>query len=167
MLKMKCCSPPAAPISIPSVLSYHHRSSRPPHLSEGPPHSLSNTMARRRGNCLLPVFVGSAGRQLHSAPPLPPPRSHSTKAGISLTLHPLHSVALFCIKAPITHANGAAFRRGCPWLNLSKGAPPPSQPRERCCKSTDLNAAHCPSMLANHTYDSKSFQCVYVCILST
>lgn len=52
-------------------------------------------MACRLGNCWLPVFVGSAGRQLDSAPPLPPPSSHSAKAGISLSLHPLRSSPLY------------------------------------------------------------------------
>lgn len=163
---MKCCSPPVGPppsISIPSVLPCHHRSSRPPRLGEGPPHSPSNTMARRRGNCLLPVFVGSAGRQLDSAPPLPPPPSHSTKAGISLTLHPLHTVALFCIKPPITDGTGLWW--GCRWLNRLAKAP--FQPRERAHQTHRFNAASCRSMLANHPYFSKSFQCVYVCILST
>lgn len=124
---MMCCSPPVAPISTPSVLSYHHCSSQPPHLSEGPPHSLSNTMARCLDNCRLPVFVGSAGRQLYSTPPSPPPPSHSTKAGISLSLHPLHTAAaLYHIKPLIT--GSTRLRCCCWWLNLL--AKTVFQPRE-------------------------------------
>lgn len=141
MLKMRCCSPPVAPISIPSVLSYHRCSSQPPHLSEGPPHSLSNTMARCLDNCRLPVFVGSAGRQLYSTPPLPPPPSHSTKAGISLSLHPLHTVALYRVRPLIR--GSTRLRCCCWWLNLL--AKTVFQPRESAQRKHRFKCSILPS----------------------
>jgi len=72
--------------SIPTVPSLLHSASTS-HLPSG-------TMGRLLSNRWLPVFVGSAGRRLGSAPPLPPPSSHSTKAGISLSSRLLHSSRL-------------------------------------------------------------------------
>lgn len=83
--------------SIPIVFSCHHRTSQPPHLSEGPPHSLSGTMARRLGNRWLLVFVGSAGRQLDSAQLLLYHLLHHTLQRLKLACRCIPYVALYCI----------------------------------------------------------------------
>lgn len=84
--------------SIPIVLSSRHCYTQPPHL----------TVKGHRTCCPAqwPVALATAGcwcswaqlaggsAQLSSAPPLPPPSSHSTKAGISLSLHLLRSSLL-------------------------------------------------------------------------
>lgn len=70
--------------------------------SEGPPHSLSGTMARRLGNRWLLVFVGSAGRQLDSAQLLLYHLLHHTLQRLELACRCIPYVALYRIKPQIT-----------------------------------------------------------------
>lgn len=94
--QIKCYSPSVAPISIPIVyppatctLDFHISQCRATALA-----------VRHNGpSPWQPLAAGVRGlswqaAQLGSAPPLPPPSSHSTKAGISLSSHLLHSSLL-------------------------------------------------------------------------
>lgn len=112
--------------SIAIILSCRYCSSQPLHRSVGPPRSLSGTMARCLGNHCLLVLVGSAGRQLDSAPPLQPPSSYSTKPGISLSLHPMRN-SLLC-KASVNRQRRALMLMAT-IKSLSKG----SWPSKRSC----------------------------------
>lgn len=99
------------PIIYPQSLLHSAATSR----GEGPLHLLSSTMACRLGNCRLLVFVGSAGRRLSSAPPLPPPSLHSTKPGISLSSHLLHRSLAHNASESGRHRAHVLM---CIWLNL-------------------------------------------------
>lgn len=100
--KIKCYSPPVAPIAIPIVYSSRQRYTQPPRLSaKGHCTRLSGTMARRRGNRWLLVFVGSAGRRLGSAQLLLYRLLHHTLQRQELACRRISYIALNCIKPRI------------------------------------------------------------------
>lgn len=84
--------------------------------SEGPPRSLSGTMARRLGNRWLLVFVGSAGRRLGSAQLLLHRLLHHTLQRLELACRCISYVALYCIKPQI--AGSMSLSCWCMRLNF-------------------------------------------------
>lgn len=122
------CSYPAiaAPLSLHISVKGHHTRS---------PTQWPVALTTAGCRCSWAQLAGS------STPPLPPPPSHSAKAGISLSLHALHAVALYRTEPLIT--GSTRLRRSAWRLNLL------ATDRVRGEK-TDLNAAHRPSMSTNH-----------------
>lgn len=103
------CSPSTAPFPSLSLI-LHRCSSQPPHLSEGPPHSLANTMARCLDNCLLPVLAGLSWQAalLHSSFPTSSITLHKGRTQPAVASPPPW---LWVRKPVITAARRASTRR--------------------------------------------------------